>query len=598
LARIKGSTQRPEFDVKQSKNVLTRLWHELKPQRLLLFFSLFLTALQAAFGFIPPAILGDIVHELEQGRSINYWAYLIAIVGFAAGAGAISYAVGYTRQVLGQRLLLRIREKMYTHMQSLPMAFFEKHQPGKLVSNLLNDPGTVMQMVAQNLNMLASDFVQFILVLVVLFWIDWRLALISMIAIPFYVWHLLATLKPLRKNSWDIRQTREELYGDMQEKLTGIEVVKGFGKERWEWRSFHGMTRGLMGLNIFQSQLGARLWTVADAVGGLAQALVLYVGGLFVIRGSLSTSDLVMFLLYSAGYVYGPIVRVLRMIDPLARVQAALTRIFNTLDTPNPITTREDAPPMPPIEGRVNFDNLWFEYIKDTPVLKGINLKVEPGELVAFVGFSGSGKTTMAKLLLRHYDPTEGKIEVDGHDLRDVDIETYRQQVGYVIQESVLFDSSILDNIRYGRPDATEEEAIEAAKAANAHNMIMALPDGYNSLLGEEGVSLSQGEKQRIAIARALLADPRILILDEATSSLDSQTESLIQEALERLMQGRTSFVIAHRLSTILKADKIVVLEDGKITDMGKHEELIEREGTLYERMYRQQFAVALETRD
>jgi ABC-type multidrug transport system fused ATPase/permease subunit len=249
------------------------------------------------------------------------------------------------------------------------------------------------------------------------------------------------------------------------------------------------------------------------------------------------------------------------------------------------------------IEGEVTYEDVWFEYVPNTPVIKGVTLRVRPGELVAFVGFSGSGKTTLANLLMRHYDPQSGRVLVDGTDIRTVDLLGYRRQIGYVIQESLLFDTTVMENIRYGRLDATDAEVVEAAKAANAHDFIEALSSGYRTLIGEKGIDLSQGEKQRIAIARALLADPRILILDEATSSLDSQTEQLVQQALERLLRGRTSIVIAHRLSTVVKADRIVVLEDGQITALGRHEELLQDSEGLYARMFRQQFAVALDGR-
>jgi ABC-type multidrug transport system fused ATPase/permease subunit len=294
--------------------------------------------------------------------------------------------------------------------------------------------------------------------------------------------------------------------------------------------------------------------------------------------------------------VYGPIVRTLLVLDPLARTFAALARIFRTLDTPNPVVTSPGAVEIPKIKGEVEFEDVWFEYVPNTPVLKGLQLKVAPGELVAFVGFSGSGKTTMANLIMRHFDPQSGRILVDGQDIKAADLLSYRRQIGYVIQDSLLFDATVMENIRYGRLDASDQEVIEAAKAANAHEFIEALSLGYDTPLGEKGIELSQGEKQRLAIARALLADPRILILDEATSSLDSQTESLVQQALELLLSGRTSFVIAHRLSTVVKADRIVVLEDGKITAMGKHAELLEKPDGLYARMFRQQFAVALAT--
>jgi subfamily B ATP-binding cassette protein MsbA len=285
----------------------------------------------------------------------------------------------------------------------------------------------------------------------------------------------------------------------------------------------------------------------------------------------------------------------LLVLDPLARTHAALARIFRTLDTHNPIVDTPDAEAMPPIKGELVFDGVWFEYVPDVPVIKGLDLRIAPGELVAFVGFSGSGKTTLANLVMRHLDPQEGRILVDGRDLREVELQSYRKQIGYVIQDSLLFDTTVMENIRYGRLDASDQEVIEAAKAANVHKAIENLPKGFQTPLGEKGVDLSQGEKQRLAIARALLADPRILILDEATSSLDSQTESLVQQALERLLRGRTSIVIAHRLSTVVKADRIIVLEDGEITAMGKHSELLKNADGLYARMFRQQFAVALD---
>ena len=579
---------------RRPRALLLRLAQEIRPHWKLASLGLFLTILQSVFGFIPPLILGDIVNKLQRGDPINTWLYLAFVVGFASGAGVMSYGVGLVNQRLGQTFLFGIREKLYRHMLSLPMGYFERNQPGKLVSNVMNDPGTIYRLLVMHMNTMAADVVQLVLVLFVLFNISATLAWLALLATPLYLVNVWVTLKPIRRTSEEIRRARDEMFGDMQEKLTGIQVVKGFGKERWEMRSFHAMTRGLMDFNVEQSKLGSRMWTIADGLGGIGQALILYYGGMMALRGEMEAGTLVMFLLYSVGYVYGPVVRTLLVLDPLARTQAALARIFRTLDTKNPIVSKEGAPEMPPIRGEVAFEDVWFEYIKGTPVLKGIELRVRPGELVALVGHTGSGKTTMANLLLRHYDPTAGRITVDGHDLRDVELESYRSQLGYVIQEPLMFNTTVLENIRYGRLDATDQEVIEAAKAANAHDSIEALPDGYETRLGEKGVELSQGEKQRLSIARALLADPRILILDEATSSLDSPTEALVQEALERLLAGRTSFVIAHRLSTILAADKIMVLEDGVATALGRHEELLQDKDGLYARMFRQQFAVAL----
>jgi subfamily B ATP-binding cassette protein MsbA len=593
---VRARAERPVERYEKPGRLLARLWREVRPYKGLLFLGMFLTMLQSAFAFIPPLILGDIVNKLQAGVRIDPWSYLWYVIGFASGAGLMSYAVGLVNQRLGQTFLLNIREKLYSHMQSLPIGYFERRQPGKLVSNVMNDPSTIYNLLVTNVNTMASDSVQFVLVLFVLFSISPFLACLALIAAPLYVYNVWVTLKPISRTSEDIRSMRDEMFGDMQEKLTGIQVVKGFGKERWEVRSFHGLTRGLMDANVEQSALGTRMWTIAEGLGGIGQALILYFGGLMALDGRMQAGTLVMFLLYSVGYVYGPVVRTLLVLDPLARTFAALARIFRTLDTKNPIVTREGASHMPPIRGEVEFEDVWFEYVPNTPVIKGLRLRVEPGELVAFVGFSGSGKTTLANLLMRHYDPQSGRVLVDGHDVREVDLLSYRRQIGYVIQESLLFDTTVRENVRYGRLDATDDEVVDAAKAANAHEAIESLPQGYDTPLGEKGVDLSQGEKQRLAIARALLADPRILILDEATSSLDSKTESLVQEALERLLRGRTSFVIAHRLSTVVKADRIVVLEDGRITAIGRHAELLKDADGLYARMFRQQFAVALST--
>jgi ATP-binding cassette, subfamily B, bacterial len=579
--------KRPEVDS------LKRLWKELHPFRKAIGVCGFLTIAQSAFGFLPPFVLGDIVNRLQRGEAINTVLYLAIIVGLAACQAGLGYALSVAMSKLGQRFLLFSREKMLGHMQALPLAYFEKNQTGKLVSNVINDASTVQQLITGNLTTMVGDFAQLIIVVIVLFRLNAPMALMSLSITPIYVFSFRRFYDPLQKTSDQIRSKRDSMFGQMQEKLAGIQTVKGFGQERFEARSFMATTRELMGLNVYQGALGGGLWTVADALCGVSTGLVLWYGGKLCLDGKMEAGTLVMFLLYAVTYVYGPIVRFLVVLDPIARAQAALARIFRTLDTVNVVMDQPNALPMPKIVGTVKFEDLWFEYEPNQPVLKGIDLAVAPGEMVALVGFSGSGKTTLASLLLRHYDPTRGRITVDGIDLRDTQLLSYRSQVGVVAQESILFNTTIRENIRYGRLEASEEDIERAAQAASIHDAIMALPDGYDTKIGEDGIKLSVGEKQRMAIARALIADPRILILDEATSSLDSQTEALLQAALDNLMAGRTSFVIAHRLSTIVKADKIVVLERGVVTEMGNHRQLLENEG-LYSRLYREQFRVAL----
>lgn len=574
---------------------LRRLWPELKPYRRLMALCGFLTIAQSVLGFAPPLILGDVVNRLQRGESINTVLYLVSIVGFAAIQGGLTYAQAVSMSTLGQRFLIDTRDRMLGHMQTLPLAYFEKNQTGKLVSNVINDAGTVSNLITGNLPTMLADTVQLTLIIVILFSINWVMALLALSIAPLYIYNFRRFYKPLQDTSDDIRARRDAMFGQMQEKLNGIQTVKGFGQERFESRSFMGTTRELMGLNVLQGALGGGLWTIADALCGVALGLTLWYGGTLCLHGKMQAGTLVMFLLYAVNYVYGPIVRFLVVLDPIARAQAALNRIFRTLDYPNAIEDAPDALPMPTIHGHVGFNDVWFEYEKGQPVLKGIQLDVQPGQMVALVGFSGSGKTTMASLLLRHYDPTLGSITIDGMDLRNAQLDSYRTQVGVVAQESILFNTTVRENIRYGREDASDEAIEAAAKAASIHDAILGLPEGYGTRIGEDGVKISVGEKQRMAIARAIIADPRILILDEATSSLDSQTEALLQAALDNLMAGRTSFVIAHRLSTIVKADMIVVLEKGVVSERGTHEELV-KSGGLYSRLYNEQFRVALQT--
>jgi len=593
MSRSKAHEE-PKGNVAQAPASLRRLWPELKPYRLLMLGCGSLTVLQSVFVFAPPLILGDILNRLQRGEPVNTLLYLGYIVGFALIQGSLTYAQSVAMSTLGQNFLIDVRDRMLAHMQTLPLAYFEKNQTGKLVSNVINDASTVAGLITGNLPTMLSDTVQLTLVIIILLKINWIMALISLSIAPIYIFNFLHFLSPLQSTSEDIRSKRDVMYGQMQEKLNGIQTVKGFGQEKFEARSFMGTTRELMGLNVKQGALGGGLWTIADALCGVATGSVLAYGGYLCLHGKMGDGTLVMFLIYAVNYVYGPIVRFLQILDPIARAQAAINRIFRTLDQHNAIDDQPGALPMPMIKGEVRFNEVWFEYEKGQPVLKGIDLKVNPGQMVALVGFSGSGKTTMASLLLRNYDPTEGSLTIDGIDLRDTQLLSYRRQVGVVAQESILFNTTIRENIRYGREAADQEEIEAASKAACIHDAIMSLPDGYDTRIGEAGIKLSVGEKQRMAIARALLADPRILILDEATSSLDSQTEALLQQALDNLMAGRTSFVIAHRLSTIVKADMIVVLEKGVVTERGTHEELIKNEG-LYSRLYREQFRVALQ---
>ena len=575
-----------------------RFIRELKAYWKVMSLVLVLTVLTAALGLPGPLIVAHLIDALQKHKPINLMLVFIAFVGVAVGTGIVGYALTNAVTYLGQRFKLDMRRKLYAHMQTLSLGYFEKNQIGKLMSNITNDVATLDQLISGGFVRLMQDSATLIGVLFIVFFKDWRLALISLSIAPLYITNYLMNIKRIKQTADDVREERDVMLGDLQEKLAGAMVVKSFAKERYETRQFVGQNRNLLVLNVDLQMLGTRLWTMAEFIGsGCGVALILWYGGREVMHGRLSAGNLVAFVSFITGYFYGPIVRLIQLNDQIARTNAALNRIFGTLDTEPGIQDRPQSVEMPKIKGQVKYNDVWFEYEPGQPVLKNVNLDIKSGMMVALVGQSGSGKTTMINLLSRHYDVTQGSITVDGYDLRDVTLKSLRRQVGVVIQETILFNTTIRENIRYGRLDASDAEVEEAAAAANIAHVIEALPKGYDTRIGESGIKLSGGEKQRIAIARALLSDPRILVLDEATSSLDSETESLIQEALDRLMKGRTSFVVAHRLSTIVAADLIVVMEKGVIRESGSHLELLQQ-GGIYAGLYNQQFRVALEKLD
>lgn len=576
--------------------LLVRFLRELKPYVRTMVLVGILTITNAALSLCMPAIIRHVFNSLDpkNPQPIHLPSVFAAIIAVALASGAIGYFMTVTVTFLGQRFMLDVRRKLYAHLQSLSQGYFEKAQTGKLVATIVNDVGQVNQLITSGFVTLLQDSVTLIGVLVIIFYQNWQLALLALSVYPVYILNYWVSRKRLADNAAKISELRGVIYSDLQEKLAGVQVVKSYAQERSEIRNYTSLNRDNLNLNVEQSKIGTGLWARAEFISAVGTAIILSVGGQAAINGSLKQGDLVAFLILATAYLYAPTVRLIQMNDQIARTQTGLRRIFDLLDTPPLVKGDPTAPPLPKIQGRIRYDDVWFAYEPEQYVLKGINLEIEPGQMVAFVGGSGSGKTTMINLLSRHYDVSEGTLTIDGHDVRAINLESLREQIGVVLQESVLFHATILENLRYGRLNASDEEVKEAAKAANIHHAIEALPNGYQTKFGEEGVKLSVGEKQRMAIARAILADPRILVLDEATSSLDSETESLIQDALDTLMKGRTSFIIAHRLSTIVKADKIVVMEKGEVKEAGSHSELIEH-GGIYARLYAEQFRAELE---
>lgn len=506
----------------------------------------------------------------------------------------ISAGIGYTRSVrisvIAQRVIFDIRRNLHRHLQKLSMAYFDSNQTGRIMSRVLYDVDAIGGLAGGTLVSLTFDAVNAFMLIIIMFYMNWQMTLIALIVVPMYILNFLVRRKAIQRAYRLVREKFSEISGNLHEKIAATKVVKSFTREQSETRFFIHQLRENLQLTLRSQFMTYALDRTTGIMSGAGTAAVYLLGGYFVVKGwyGFTPGKLIQFNTY-LGMLYGPIQRLVTSNEVIVRAMVAVERIFEIFDTPPAVVDKPDAVELPVIQGHVVFKNVNFGYDPDELVLQNINLEVDPGEMCAFVGPSGSGKTTLANLIARFYDPTTGDMFLDGHNLKDIKLRTLRRNIGIVLQETHLFTGSIRDNVRYGNQRASNDSIVSAAMAANAHDFIMELPEDYDTEIGERGVKLSGGQRQRIAIARAILRDPRLLILDEATSALDSTSEALIQSALDRLMEGRTSFVIAHRLSTIMKAHKIVVLENGIIVDVGSHEELLER-GGLYAKLYNMQF--------
>lgn len=491
--------------------------------------------------------------------------------------------------VVGNRILFDVRQTLFRHLQRLSLRFYEQNPHGWIMSRLLYDVDAIQATLSGNLVQVISDIIVVVVAIVILYMINWRLAIIATFSLPLYSMNFMMMRKQIRRQAAESRDQFSQVYSMLSEDIAGIKVVKGFAREQWEARRFVREIRGTIRLNVRLGRLRTILGNNAGLITGLSDLVVLAAGCYQILfMNNLTLGGLIMF----RGYLYmlfQPIIEIVRANDVLNNAMAAVDRIFDTLDTPPEIQEKQNAIKLKNISGRVEFRHVDFAYEPTEPVLHDVSLVAEPGQVIALVGPSGSGKTTLVHLLPRFYDPVSGQILLDGVDLRDVSLRTLRSQIGMVMQEDFLFSGSLRENIKYGRPTASDEEVVQAAIAANAHNFIMEFPDGYETQVGERGDRLSGGQRQRISIARAILRNPRILILDEATSALDSESEALIQDALEQLMKNRTTFTIAHRLSTVMNADQILVMDGGKIVERGTHAELATA-GGLYAKLCEVQF--------
>lgn len=558
------------------------------------------TAVTAAT-LIVPAKLGELFNVIQgyssspatgleaagNLRTLNLVA--LTVICVYAAKGLFAYGQTYLAYFIGQRIAVDLRDKLFRHVQMLSMSFHQRQKSGEVVSRFTNDVSLIQNALINGATELIAQTSILVGSIIRIFSLNWRLALLITVMMPVVTGLVSRLGKNVRALTSMVQAKIADVTSILQETLTGIRIIKAFTMEEHEIERFSRENESAFALGMKSARIGATMGPVTELLAVLGLAFVLWFGGREVVAGRLTIGDLISFLLLVA-VAAAPLSALSRIYQGMLQGLAAAERVFDILDVESEVKDEPGARELGRIRGAVEFENVVFGYGDGTRALDGVSVSIKPGQTVALVGPSGAGKTTFANLIPRFFDPDEGVVRIDGIDIRSVKIESLRKQIGLVPQETILFGVSVRENIAFGDRNASFDQIVAAAKAAYAHEFIMKLPRGYDTQVGEKGVALSGGQRQRIAIARAILRNPAILILDEATSSLDSESERLVQAAVDNLMRGRTTFVIAHRLSTIMNADLILVMDNGKIVESGTHEELLRRKG-LYARLYSAQFS-------
>ena len=579
-----NSMKKDESVMRRSKSEITiKLLEYLKPYKFKSFVVIMLMIFVMISSIVNPLLLKIAIDKYVVNKDVKG---LVLIGAVLIGLNLLAWILSKVRWTMitsiTNNILVNIRHELYSHIQYLSFDFFDGRPVGKILSRVVSDVNALKNLFSQSIQSLIPQILNLICVAIIMFFLNFKLALASITLLPL-LGIAMFCIEIYSRRRWEIyRNKRSNLNGFTHEDFSGIKIVQGFAKEEGTENNFNSMVKELSDSFVKAVMLNDFFWPLVELSWGAGTLVVFAVGYKLVMNKEIEIGTLIAFSMY-VGMFWRPIMNLSSFYNTLITNFSAADRIFDILDMKPVIKNEENAKKIGKIQGIVEFKNVDFSYDENTKVLKDINFKVNKGEKIALVGATGAGKTTIVSLLSRFYDPTNGEVLVDGKNIKNVDLESLRSQMGIMLQDTFLFSSTIMENIRYGRLDATDEEVINAAKAVNAHEFIMKLENGYNTEVNERGTRLSLGQRQLVSFARALLANPRILILDEATSNIDTETEKLVQEGIEKLLHGRTSFVVAHRLSTIRDCDKIMVINDGRIEEVGNHHELLNNKGSYYD---------------
>jgi len=564
--------------------VAQRLMSYLAPQRRALFLAMALMVVGTLADLAGPYLIKVAIDGgVAAGDTTVLWLATLTYVLVNAGWWFATRERIRAMATAGQSIIFALRAQLFDHLQQLALGFYARHSVGRLISRVVNDVGVMREFVTWALVAVARDVLHLVGLVLAMVVLDWRLSLLTFLVLPLMGVATAMWRSRAREAYRWTRRSQSRVTGTLSENIAGVRVVQSFSREERNYHHFaDDINRDNFDANVASARLSSVFFPAVDFIGSLAVGLVVWIGGTQVLGGGLTAGVLVAFVLYIDQF-FNPIRDLAQRYNTFQATMAAGERIFEVLDTEAEVADAPGAIEMPPIEGRVVYENVGFAYEDGAPVLSEVSFKVQPGQMVALVGETGAGKSTLVKLLGRFYDATSGRVRIDGIDVRDVTQRSLRRQLGVVLQETFLFSGTVADNIRFGRVDATDGEIVAAAQSVGAHEFISKMSNGYDTEVEEGGAILSVGQRQLISFARALLADPRILILDEATSSVDTQTEKKIQAAMATLLEGRTAFVIAHRLSTIVRADVILVIDGGRVVERGAHHELLAQRGRYYD---------------